>query len=273
MRIRRLILIGVLAVGSPAAWAGHVAREDPPEPIFTERAFIENDLELDAAVDRDTDGDTWEFSPSITWIFFERLQLGAEIPVGWRIPDQGSRQVALSDVDLSAKWLFCCDRPMGFAFLSTRVDVAPPTGDRSAGIGGTGDLTVSLLGGYGLTVVESLEDLSIQGQLAWDQELRPEASGGTSQKSVLWNIAFGQPLWGGRFVPTFEVLGTSVVDATEASDERTRLDLAAGLLLRPFPDDHWGSPITLSGGWRFPVANRGDFRGAGSLSIEWAFDP
>lgn len=273
MCLRFLILIGVLVLGCPAARAGHVAREDPPEPIFTERAFIENDLELDADVDRDTDADTWEFSPSVTWIFFERLQLGTEIPVGWRLPDQGSQQVALSDIDLSAKWLFCCDRRMGFAYLSSRVDVAPPTGDRSAGIGGTGELRVSLLGGYGLTLVEPLADLSIQGQLAWDQELRPEASGGTSQKSVLWNVAFSQPLGGGRFVPAFEVLGTSVVDASDARDERTRLDLAVGFQLRPFPDDSWGSPITLSGGWRFPVADRGDFRGTGAFSIEWAFGP
>jgi len=265
-------LIVALLVGSSPVWADHIAREDPPEPIFTERAFIENDLEFDADVDRDSDADTWEFAPGITWIFLERLQLGAEIPVGWRIPDEGSQHVALSDVDLSAKWLFCCQRRAGFAYLSTRVDVAPPTGDRSAGIGGTGELTLSFLGGYGLTVIEALADLSIQGQVAWDQELRPEASGGTLQKSVLWNLAFSQPLGGGRYVPTFEVLGTSVVDATQASDEDTRLDLAVGLVLRPFPDSHWGSPITLSGGWRFPVANRGDFRGTGVFSIEWAFD-
>jgi hypothetical protein len=273
-RVRRYLtsLIGVLVIGSPAAWAGHIAREDPPEPIFTERAFIENDLEFDTDVDRDSDADTWEFAPSVTWIFFERLQLGAELPMGWRIPDEGSQRVALSDVDLSAKWLFCCHRRMGFAYLSTRVDVAPPTGDRSAGIGGTGELTLSLLGGYGLIVVESLADLSIQGQLAWDQELRPDSSGGAPQKSVLWNVAFSQPVRGGRFVPTFEILGTSVVDATQASDEETQLDLAVGSELRPFPDDHWGSPITLSGGWRFPVANRGDFRGTGVFSIEWAFD-
>jgi hypothetical protein len=86
---------------------------------------------------------------------------------------------------------------------------------------------------------------------------------------VLWNLAFSQPLFGARVVPTFEILGTSVGDA---DDPGTRLDLAAGFQLRPFPDDHWTSPISVSAGWRFPVANRGDFRGAGAVSIEWAFD-
>jgi hypothetical protein len=86
---------------------------------------------------------------------------------------------------------------------------------------------------------------------------------------VLWNLAFSQPLFGARVVPTFEILGTSVGDA---DDPGTRLDLAAGFQLRPFPDDRWTSPISVSAGWRFPVANRGDFRGAGAVSIEWAFD-
>ena len=272
MLARLTIWIGILACASSTAFANHVAREDPPEPIFTERAFIENDVELDTGVDRDSDGDTWEIAAGVTWIFFERLQLGAELPVGIADPDHASRDVALSDVGVSGTWLFCCDRGTGFAFFSTRVDVAAPTGDRSAGIGGTGELTVSLLGSYGLTVIEALEDLGIQGQLAWDQELRPDTPGDRLEKSVLWNLALGQPLWRGAFVPTFELLGTSVVDASDADDERTRLDLAAGFQLRPFPDDHWGSPITVSGGWRFPVLNRGDFRGTGLLSIEWAFD-
>lgn len=271
MRVVAATLLSLAFLAQPSA-ASHVAREDPPEPIFTERAFIENDLELDVGLDRDADADSWEVSPSVTWIFFERLQLGAELPVGGRVPDTGASQVAFSDLGLSAKWLFCCDREMGFLFLSARVDVAPPTGDRVAGIGGTGALRFSLLGGYGLTVIEALEDLAIQAQLAWDQALRSEGPGGTTQKSVRWNVAFSQPVCAGRVIPTFEVLGTTVVDATRARDEVTRLDLGVGFQLRPFPDAHWGSPITFSGGWRFPVANRGNSRGSGVVSIEWAFD-
>ena len=271
MRSAAATLIGAIAIAS-AASADHIAREDPPEPIFTERSFIENDIEFDLGVDRDSDADTWEAGPGVTWIFFERLQLGAEIPVGWHIPDEGAERATLSDVEVSAKWLFCCDREMGFSFFSAKVDLAVPTGQRSAGVGGTGGFTFSLLGGYGLTVVESLDDLGIQAQLAYDQELRPDASGGTREKRALWNVAFSQPLLGGRVIPTLEVLGTSTFAASQTSDEGTRVDLGLGFQLRPFPDDHWGSPITLSGGWRQPIANRGDFRGQGVFSIEWAFD-
>ena len=39
----RCILLSLI-LAAPAG-AEHLAREDPPEPIFTQRAFIENDLE------------------------------------------------------------------------------------------------------------------------------------------------------------------------------------------------------------------------------------
>jgi hypothetical protein len=276
-----LMSVILVAWGQVAA-AGHIAREDPAEPIFTERAFLEKNLEFDIGVDRDSRADTLEFSPSVTWIFFKRLQLGAEIPIGLRRPDEGTTRASLSDIGFSAQWLFCCERKTGFEFLSARVDIALPTGDRSAEIGGTGDFAFSLLGGYGLTVFEALDDLGIQVQLAYDQELHPSKEStetavsrsitDTTEKSVLWNIAFNQPLFGNRFSPTLEILGTTVFDATLDSDEETRVDLAGGALLRPFPDDHWGSPITIGAGWRFPVSNRGDFRGQGLLFVEWAFD-
>ena len=96
------VVCGVLAAAVPAG-ANHIAREDPPEPIFTERAFIENDVEFDVGVDRDVDGDAWELGPSVTWIFFERLQLGAEIPVGWNVPDEGPELERLAEAGGSLK--------------------------------------------------------------------------------------------------------------------------------------------------------------------------
>jgi hypothetical protein len=126
--VRCILLALILA--APAG-AEHLAREDPPEPIFTQRAFIENDL--DGAVDwgRGFGTQDLELGLGVTWIVLDRLQLGAEIPLGISIPDDGTTHADLSDIDLSVKWLLCCKEPMGYTFVAARVAVSPPTGDRN----------------------------------------------------------------------------------------------------------------------------------------------
>ena len=170
----------VLGLAIPAA-ANHLAREDPPEPIFVQRAFIENDLEAGIDWERGDGSQDLEIEAGVTWVFFDRLQLGADIPLGISIPDHGSTEADLADIDFSAKWLICCDEPTGYTFVSARADVSPPTGDRSRDIGGTGSFGFSLNLGYGLTVAESL-----QSQLGSRQYGRILLLAASSKASFSW---------------------------------------------------------------------------------------
>ena len=276
----RWMLFG-LALAAPSA-AEHLAREDPPEPIFTQRAFIENNIETGIDWGRGFGTQELEIGLGTTWVFFERLQLGAEVPLGITIPDEGSSHADLADIDLSAKWVFCCDEPTGYTLAAVRVDVSPPTGDRDRDIGGTGSFGFSLDLGYGVTVSESLQDLSVQFQVSYFQQMRLSSDqlesarslglSKTLEKQVLFNLAFVQPLFGGRFSPSFEILGTSVVDGLQSSDQGTSLELALGFWLAPFDADHALSNLSVGLGGRVPVTNRREDQGGATLIFEWAFD-
>ena len=277
--VRYILLALILA--APAG-ANHLAREDPPEPIFTQRAFIENDLESAVDWGRGFGTQDLDLALGVTWIVLDRLQLGAEIPLGISIPDDGTTHADLSDINLSAKWLFCCEKPTGYTFVSVRVDASPPTGDRNRDIGGTGSFGFSLDLGYGLTVRESLQDLSIQFQASYFQQMRLSRDqlhtarslglSKTLEKRVLWNLAFVQPLFGGRLQPSFELLGTSIVDAVQSADEGSSLQLAVGFWVVPFGDSHPLSNLSIGLGGRVPVTNRREDRGGATLIFEFAFD-
>lgn len=275
-------LTWILLLLAGAASAEHLAREDPPEPIFTQRAFIENDLETAIDWGRGFGTQDIEIGAGITWIVYDGVQFGAEIPLGIVIPDKGTAQADLSDIDFSAKWLFCCEEPTGYTFAAARIDVSPPTGNRKRDIGGTGSFGFSVDLGYGLTVIEALQDLSIQFQASYFQQMRlsndqretAQSLGlsKTLEKRVLWNLAFVQPLFGGRFSPSFEILGTSVVDAVQSSDEGSNLQLAAGFWVVPFDDDHPFSNLSIGLGGRVPVTDRRDDQGGATLIFEFAFE-
>jgi len=276
------LLSGILLALAGSASANHLAREDPPEPIFTQRAFIENDIETAIDWGRGSGTQDIEIGAGITWIVHPRFQFGAEFPLGIAIPDKGSTQADLSDINFSGKLLLCCEEPTGYTFAAARVDVSPPTGNRDRDIGGTGSFGFSIDLGYGLTVVEALQDLSIQFQASYFQQMRlssdqletAESLGlsKTREKRVLWNLAFVQPLFGGRFSPSFEILGTSVVDAVQSSDEGSSLELAAGFWVVPFDDDHPLSNLSIGLGGRVPVTNRRDEEGGATLIFEFAFE-
>ena len=138
-------LTWILLLLAGAASAEHLAREDPPEPIFTQRAFIENDLETAIDWGRGFGTQDIEIGAGITWIVYDGVQFGAEIPLGIVIPDKGTAQADLSDIDFSAKWLFCCEEPTGYTFAAARIDVSPPTGNRKRDIGGTGSFGFSVV--------------------------------------------------------------------------------------------------------------------------------
>ncbi len=284
-RSRAAAVTAALALAAPAtAPAGHIAREDPSEGIFTERPFIERDLELDVGVGRQVDGAT-ELTTTIgvTWVFARRLQLGLELPFAARFPDDGASRAGLADVAVSAQVLLCCAEPTGWRFFSLRSDVEAPTGDRSRGIGGTGAVGVSLLAGNGFTVAQSLEDFGVQVELTWSRALRlsdddraaarqlgrPERR----EQDVFWNLALMQPLLGRRLTPVLELLGTTTVAAVDSGDKGTAVALGVGVWIAPFADAGPLSALSLAAGWRFPVTSRRADGGAGLVIAEWAFAP
>ena len=69
-----------------------------------------------------------------------------------------------------------------------------------------------------------------------------------------------------------ELLGTQVLDAVARADEGTIVELAGGLWLAPFRDEHWLAPVSIGLGYRWPVTSRHDAFGAGLLIVERAFD-
>lgn len=276
------VLLVLMSVFAPDCFASHLSREDPVEPIFTERAFIENNIEMDVNIENGFDGTNLELSPGITWVFWDRFQFGMEIPYGINFQDAGETQSNISDLGLSAKVLLCCDTEKGYRFIALRSDVEIPSGSRSKEIGGEGSFGFSLLGGYGLTVLQSLPDLTLQIELHYEQQLRLSQDqevlsavsglGDTRQKQFDWNIAFAQQLAGGRFNPVFEILGTTVVDAQQAEDEGTMVALSVGSWVVPFPDYHLLDNFSIGFGWQWPVTDRRENEGQGLVIFELAFD-
>jgi hypothetical protein len=268
-------------IAPPLARAHHRARLDPTEPIFTERSFVERNLELDTLWEKRASSNGITLSPSFTWVFWKWRQLDLEVPAGIEIPRGGATVGSLGDVSTAAQAMLCCEPNQLLDYLSLRLEVEAPTGNRAKGIGGTGSWGVSVLPGRLFTVLESLPDLFVQAELGYGEALRPSqdaldaaaASGGPAarEKAAVWNVAFAQQYLAGRLRPVFEMLGTSTI-AGAPGDEGTIVELASGMWVAPFPDEQWLSPVSIGLGWKWPVTSRRDTELTGLLILEWAFD-
>ena len=283
MSRRRSAIAVFLLAGSVAcsalhptlAWGRHLARTDPTEPIFTQRAFVEKNVELDSSWDRASGSNTIGLAPGVSWVFAKRLELDMEVPIDVRIPDHAATVGGFGDLGLGAQLLLCCQPNGPLDYFSVRADVAPPTGSLSKDIDGTGSWSVSLLPARRFTIAQRLPDLMVQMQLAYMQDLRATTAGSSDrdvrQKAVAWNVALAQQYWSGRIRPVFELLGTTVADAADVADERTVVELAAGMWTAPFPDDHLLSPVSIGLGWKWPVRGRLESTLTGVLIVEWSF--
>lgn len=258
-----------------AAGSRHLARSDPTEPIFTQRAFVEKNLELDSSWDRAPGSDTIGLAPGVSWVFWNRFELDMEVPIDVRIPDRAATVGGVGDLGLDAQLLLCCQPDGPLDYFSIRADVSPPTGSLAKGIDGTGSWSISLLPARRFTIAQRLPDLMVQMQLAYTQDLRASAvvsnGGSVRQKAFACNTALAQQYWDGRIRPVFELLGTTVVDAADPADERTVVELAAGMWTAPFPDDHLLSPLSIGLGWKWPVSGRLESTLTGLLIVEWSF--
>jgi hypothetical protein len=276
-RIGILLLAGAaIATLCPSpAWSRHLARLDPTEPIFTQRAFVEKNLEFETSWDKASAGNGVELAPGATWVFWKRLELDASVPFDIQIPRTGPTVGGLGDVAFGAQLQLCCEPEGLLDYFSVRADVATPTGDVSKGTGGIGSWTVSLLPARRFTIVQRLPDLMVQMQLAYVQDIRGSLTGAgdssVRQKAFLWNTALAQQYWEGRIRPVFELLGTTVADTPDAADERTVLELGAGMWTAPFSDDSPLSPLSIGFGWKWPVAGRSESEVTGVVIFEWSF--
>jgi len=202
-------------------------------------------VELEFGFDNKATEDEYEIGVGGSWIFFDRLQLGVDVPFGIRDPDVGSSESNVGDIEFSAKYLILA-APMDGVNLSLAASVAPPTGDRDKEIGGVGGWGVTALAGKLVDTGDSLPDIGVHPQLGFEQQIRLsneqlEAAetlgvGETRQKELAWNLAFNMPLLGGRFVPTFEVLGTTILDAVDTGEEGTIVELGGGFWVNPFEE-------------------------------------
>jgi len=266
-----LLLSTALApsVGVLPAAAHHRARLDPTEPLFTERSFVERNLELDTTWEHRADGNGVELSPSFTWVFWKWLQFDLEIPAAIEVPEHGATVGSLDDVTVAAQAMLCCQPDRLLDYLSLRLEVEAPTGDRAKDIGGAGAYRASVLPGRLVTVRESLPDLFVQAELAYEGAMRPDLGGSSLAHEVDWNVAFAQQYLAGRLRPVCELLGTSTV---AGDDEGTIVELAAGVWTAPFADEHWLSPVSMGMGWKWPVTGGADAELTGLFIVEWAFD-
>lgn len=274
--------LATIAILPTAADAKRIARRDPIEPLVTTPAFLDQSAEFGVQWSRDHGDDEVDLAVGLEWIFWNRLELAAEIPVGIEIPEHGSTVGDLSDIELAAQILLCCEERRPLDYLSLRAFVAPPTGDRAKGIGGDGSWGASLLPGLYVSIADSLPDVLAQLEIGYAQQIRLDDEAlqtarelgvaKTRQKEFIWNIAFAQPWFGGILQPVFEILGTTVVDAVASRDEGTIVELAAGFWFAPHPHEHWLSPLSYVLGAAVPLTSRRDDESVLIFVVEWALD-
>lgn len=262
-RYRLLVLATAATTAlSATARAGSDVAVELPDPFFTEKAAVQKEVELSLGFDKKATEKEYEIGAGASWVFFDRLQFGVEVPFGIRNPDTGPTERNIGDVEFSTKYQFLDVGENGFD-LSLAGSIAAPTGSRTEEIGGTGEWGVSLLGGTLIDTGETLPDLAIHLQFGYQQQIRLSneqketaetlGSDRIREKELVWGVALNAPLLDGRFVPNFEVIGRNILDAVDPNEEGTIVELGGGFWVSPIPEME-GFAIGLAG--KAPVTNR-----------------
>ena len=278
------ILCGVifLTIRVAPVFGDHLGRRERAEPIFTQPAFFEKQLEFEVGIENQDEEDSSEISAGGTWIFGKRLQLGLDVPFVYRSPDADDSAIDLSDLGLSAGFLICCTSPDNQFFLSLLGNFLFPTGDQNKGIGGTGEWGLSLNAGYFIPVGSIPAEFGIQFQFAYAQQLRltddekkmADMLGidRTREKDLIWNLALTQQYLDGRLTPVIEFLGTSIVDALDKEEKGTIFELGFGIWLSPFPDKSLLKAVNLGAGVKFPLTEREESSSSFLFIVTYGFD-
>lgn len=276
---------GVLADGEEKHGAKEEHHDELAEPIFTKRSFPEKEIELEIGVDKKKTEDEVEIGNGVSWVFFDRLQLGVEIPFGFRNPDNGNSVHDFGDMEFSGKYLLY-QAPENRFLLSFDAEVAAPTGDEKKEIGQTGEWGLFLTAGSSVPMSwlvsgGNLPDLGAHLQFGYAQQIRltkeqrEEAEGlgraAVHEKELIWNLAFNTKLFDGIFVPEFEVLGKTVVDAIEKEEEGTFVELAGGFWLAPFEEDSSLGGLHFGLAAKAPVSSKKERHVSTLFITKWEF--
>ena len=198
-----------------------------------------------------------------------------------RKPDEGSSERNIGDIEFSAKYQFLKAETDGLNF-SLAADVAAPTGDRDKEIGGTGEWGVSALAGTLIDTGENFPDIGLHFELGYQQQMRlsneqKEAAEELEvdtirQKEMVWNAALNLPLLDGRLTPSFEVLGTTVLEAVDPSEEGTVVELGGGFWVNPFAEDDALGPLSLGLAAKAPITDRRESDFSAMLVVKYEFE-
>ena len=247
-----VLIAAVFLAATPAAALANGDEhheEELAEPLFTEKAFLENEITLEVGYDnKDTEKEI-EVGIGGSWIVLDRLQVGAEFPFGFREPDAGKGDQNLGDIEFSAKYLLY-QAPENRLILSAGAEVAAPTGDGGKEIGGKGEWGLFVFAGSAVPLSEltpSLQgapDLGVHFQFGYEQQIqltdeqREEAEelgvADVLEKELIWRLAFNAKLSEGAVTPVFELLGKTIIHAIEEAEEGTIFEIGGGLWLKPF---------------------------------------
>lgn len=276
---------GALADGEEKHEAKDEHHDELAEPIFTKRSFPEKEIEFEIGFDNKKTEHEVEIGVGASWAFFDRLQLGVEIPFEIRDPETGATQRDVGDVEFSGKYLLY-RAPENRFLLSFDAEVAAPTGDERKEIGQKGEWGLFLTAGSSVPMDRLLPggkapDLGAHLQFGYAQQIRltkeqreeAEALGRAAvhEKELIWNLAFNVKLFNGVLIPEFEVLGKTVVDAIEKKEEGTYVELAGGLWLVPFDEDSPLGGLHLGAAAKAPVTSKKERHASTLFIMKWEF--
>ena len=221
----------------------HDEHDELAEPFFTKKSFPENEVEFEFGYGHGDNEDELEFGVGGSMVFGEKFQLGLEIPYVVRKPNVGEDEFDIGDIEFSAKYLVY-RAPENRFILSLDAEVAAPTGDEDKDIGETGEWGLFTTAATAIPLGGGLPDLGVHLQFGWEQQIRTtkeqqeEAEelgvNDALEKAIIWRLAFNTKLFDGRFQPSIEFLGTTVVDAIEESEKGTIFEIGGGFWWLPF---------------------------------------
>lgn len=279
--IRYAIAVAAVAVMVSSQLAVAAEGVEFPDTLFTAKSFVSTEVATEFGFDNLSAGNEFEIGFDASKVFFDRLGIGVDVPIGINDPDVGKTVANLGDVGFSAQYQLAQAATDGFNF-SLAGTVSAPTGSRKKDIGGTGDWGVFALAGVAVPLGEGMPQLFVQTQLGYEQQIRLSNEqletaetlgvGNIRDKAVIWRLAFSLPLLNGRLIPTFEILGRTAVDAVASADEGTTLELGGGIWWnRVFAETSW-EPVSIGVAAKGPITKRREADFSTLLVVKYEFD-
>lgn len=221
----------------------HAEHDELAEPFFTKKSYPENEVEFEVGFGHGDAEDELEFGVGASIVFDGKFQIGVEIPYVVRKPDGAKDELNIGDIEFSAKYLVY-RAPENRFILSLDAEVAVPTGNEDKDIGEKGEWGIFATAATAIPLGNGLSDLGVHLQFGYEQQIRTtkeqdeeaEELGveAALEKAIIYRLAFTTKLANGRFQPSIEFLGTTVIDAIEDSEKGTIIEIGGGFWWFPF---------------------------------------